>query len=799
MKRIISLFLLAFSFALCFAAPAKRVTKTITVNGKQIQVTLRGNEKLHYWQSADGTRYRLREESTPAILSEADVQQALMSDKFTQKAIKESAKHYAPSASKAATKQNTQFIGQKRAIVILAQFPDKKFSFTDSAKVKAEYERILCERNYNERYQNGSVRDYFNAQSYGKFDFLVDVAGPYTLPNNMEYYGKNDLSDNDEHPGELIYHAIQAADKDVDFSKYDWDGDGEVELIYVIYAGYSEAQGASSNTVWPHAWNLEYANWGNTHTANQIFDGVRLDQYACSSELYGTRGKNVDGIGTICHELSHCFGLPDLYCTDNSHTELCMDEWSVLDHGCYGNDGFCPVSYTAYERWMCGWLEPVELNSPKFVKQMNDLNLSGDAYIIYNDAHKDEYYVLQNIQQTGWSKYSPGHGLLVIHVDYDADAWYYNEVNNQKKHLRVSPICADNKRGAYDLAGDTYPGTSNNTQLTDTSSPAATLFNKNADNTMFMGKPITDIAENDGVISFTFMDGIYVEEPHDAEAFIREGQIIVSWTSDDDDIASYNIRYGEYKEGESSEEVCVNEDFEKCKSTIDSSTDISGILNTVLSTSGFTGHKLFSGKQGLKMGSSKEDGWLLSPTISAASGSIRVEVNSEIYNTDNGKITISLYAPGALVPFYLSTPYDAGSPFSLTRDDIPDRCNVMVSASKRLYLSNLQIISNAVNPYQNGKVITGISAVPFSFKPDFEAEQYWVQVQAVNSSGKESDWSDYILVSLTPSEPSDPPSGIKGMQNADCRMQNYYNLNGQRVGKDYRGIVIRGGKKVITQ
>ena len=42
-------------------------------------------------------------------------------------------------------------------------------------------------------------------------------------------------------------------------------------------------------------------------------DGVTVDTYACGSELMGISGKTLDGIGTMCHEYSHCLGLPDFY------------------------------------------------------------------------------------------------------------------------------------------------------------------------------------------------------------------------------------------------------------------------------------------------------------------------------------------------------------------------------------------------------------------------------------------------------------------------------------------------------
>lgn len=122
----------------------------------------------------------------------------------------------------------------------------------------------------------------------------------------------------------MIIEACQLVDDKVNFKDYDWDGDGEVDQVFVIYAGYGEHAGAPSNTIWPHESSL-----GNRSI---MLDGVRINTYACSSELNGNSGQVMAGIGTPCHEFSHCLGFPDLYDTDYSGA-FGMSYWDVMNSG----------------------------------------------------------------------------------------------------------------------------------------------------------------------------------------------------------------------------------------------------------------------------------------------------------------------------------------------------------------------------------------------------------------------------------------------------------------------------------
>ena len=370
----------------------------------------------------------------------------------------------------------------------------------------------------------GSVKDYFLAQSNGQFELDFDVVGPYTLNHEYAYYGAPSGNSHDVRPCDMVYDACRLADPDVNFADYDWDGDGYVEQVYVLFAGLGQAAGGDENTIWPHEYKLQEGNNGSYVSKD---NNVVVNTYACGPELtlqytpvaYRER---VDGIGTLCHEFSHCLGYPDLYDTGNGGN-FGMGEFDLMDAGSYNGESFCPPNYSAYEKWFAGWITPTVLDKPASVKGMQAQDVKyGQAFVVYNDNNKNEYYLIENRQQNVgiWDKQLPASGMMITHVDYDENIWKRNNVNtivnysNQygpeyayldNDHQRLTIFHADNEEGssADSQAGDLYPFNGNNS-LTDTSSPAAIIYQGGST----MGKPITNITQNeDGSIDFDFMGG----------------------------------------------------------------------------------------------------------------------------------------------------------------------------------------------------------------------------------------------------------------------------------------------------
>ncbi len=413
--------------------------------------------------------------------------------------------------------QQETIAGKQKALVLLVQFTDAKFQSGHNA---ALYDQILNGVNFsNDMGFVGSVNDYFRDMSGGQFEFEFDVFGPILVGNKRSYYGKDEGILVDTKLSTLIKEACEYADEDyseLNFGDYDTDGDGEVDLLAVIYAGQGSNASNEANAadfICPQEGELS-----NTYSSEEPFtlDGVKIDKFACSCEL--NINKTIDGIGVLCHEFSHSIGLHDMYDTSGGG-RYGMNIWSMMDMGNYLGDSFIPVSYTAFERMACGWRIPTVLNNDTIVSNMKAIEDGGETFIIFNDANKNEYYLLENRQPVGWDaglNYNGtdyGRGLIITHVDYNQSAWDGNIVNNNVTQ-RCTIFHADGKSGkttVSDIWGDPFPYTSGdgstiyNNALTNTSSPKASLNNANIDGTKLMNKAITDITQNtDGSISFKF-------------------------------------------------------------------------------------------------------------------------------------------------------------------------------------------------------------------------------------------------------------------------------------------------------
>lgn len=352
-------------------------------------------------------------------------------------------------------------MGKPRALVILADFADQRFAHDDETTTlifnhylnddgvpTTGIEQI--DKTEKLSMNKGSVKKYFSDMSNGLFEPQFDVYGPVHLTQNMRYYGEgsNDRMDR------FIPDVCKAMDESLDFSQYDADGDGIVDLVYVIYAGYSASIGGNSSyCIWPKT-----GLWANYGT----YDGVTVKPYGVNNELnfapMDTEEDghiSINGIGLFCHEFSHVMGLPDLYPTTSSAqvSNQGMEDFSVMDGGeyCY-NLGYSPVAYTAWEREAMGWFEIDTLTEPTTIKNLASVEAGGKAYRIMNDADETghEYYILENIQRGGWNSYignSTGgyaHGLMITHVNYDATAFNIssNTVNNIKGKPRMTVLPA---------------------------------------------------------------------------------------------------------------------------------------------------------------------------------------------------------------------------------------------------------------------------------------------------------------------------------------------------------------------
>lgn len=495
------------------AVPAKKgLWKTLQLSdGTEVRATLVGDEHGHFWKAEDGKAYT----------QQGDVWVAVDAQQVISKAKVRRAKVNAKRVQKRVFGHPTTITGNKKAIMILVNFSDKKYQ---SGHDNALFNDIANKENYKTGNFKGSMADYFKAQSRGKFTIDFDVVGPVTVSKTQSYYGSNDSGGNDKYPGQMVCEAVKKAMETItDWTPYDWDGDGYVDQVYVVYAGKGEADGGAANTIWPHAYDLQSAyQYGDGTGPVTVGTNLKVNSYACGPELDGQSG-GICGIGTMCHEYSHCLGYPDFYDIDYSGGPG-MGPWDLMDSGSYNGDSFQPAGYTSYERWFAGWEEPIVLDAEDVtVENLKSLQNDGKFYIIYNKGNNNEYYLLENRQLEGWDASLPSAGLLILHCDFDQSVWEQNGPNDDPNHQRMIVVPADGKytrksyQGQYyfeddDIARDPFPyGSVNafnkNFSTSDNiAKKAAMLFNKNSDGTYWIGCSVENIKKNsDKTVSFKYV------------------------------------------------------------------------------------------------------------------------------------------------------------------------------------------------------------------------------------------------------------------------------------------------------
>ncbi len=523
MKNILGLLIILFLACAQDISASKAIVKKMTVtlkDGSKRIVSLRGDEHFSYFASHLGELV-IREGNTWRLASKKEQDMA----RQRLNAVVEKRKAMFKTGEQIRANHPFPSVGAPKALVLMVGFSDCDFVYT-----KTEIEALFNSTEVDPSsgfHSYSSLAQYMDECSGGKFRPQFDVAGPYKLDNTVEFYGQN-THGTDSNYAQFIRDACAKADADIDFSKYDADNDGYIDLVYIIYAGYGENYGM----------NPEYCLWPKSGTGNfGSYDGVQVYRFAINNELAGDSSitgqdqkplKN--GIGVLTHEFCHTMGMFDIYPTSNWsdltwYDNQSMETWSLMDYGENNYNGYYPTPLTAWERELLGWIKIDTLKNPSDVV-LEPLQYGGKAYKIINDnsPDKNEYYVLESIpngQGTGFYGRMRGNGMLVTHVNYDSNYFSnFSSPNNKHGEPRLTilpadgilmtsyrlsldpedPLYIDSKQFYADHAGDTYPGTSAVTSITDYKPYYGV-----------MDKPITDITQEGWTVRFKFMGGAPVD------------------------------------------------------------------------------------------------------------------------------------------------------------------------------------------------------------------------------------------------------------------------------------------------
>ncbi len=422
-------------------------------------------------------------------------------------------------------------MGSKNIPVLLVNFTDKKMY---SGNDVTAFTKHFMTNTY-------SVNKYFKDQSNGKFNPVFQVYGVYNLPHSRDYYGADSGNIHDRTPdgnsgrGELVRDAVMAAldsakhgGPQIQWNDFNNNTDSYVDVCIVIYPGVSEAATASTTTtivkeaIWPLRSSLQSEGFSPVQCTTS---GLKVNAFAVFNELAGdcrsddNSGTEIDGIGTICHEFSHCLGLPDFYETQASGPKqgyFGMSKWDIMGTGNYNNNSKRPIGYSAYEKSFMGWINLETANEPNTFYTLpvfNNGSEATDKAVKITAFNKNEYWILENRQKTknSWDEFIPASGVLISHYTYVAQRWSDNLVNSQQMQL-ATIIPADNHLSSSSLSGDTYGyGPS---QFTTTSSPAM-IANMDTYGNLTLGhacdtvpKPVTEIVVgSDKIASFWYIKG----------------------------------------------------------------------------------------------------------------------------------------------------------------------------------------------------------------------------------------------------------------------------------------------------
>ena len=494
MKRIFSsLVVMTMSVAL-MAVPARRGWQTRTqADGTTIEVQTIGDEFYHYTINREGKQVRevngmyqvIGEAPTPAVAK---------------------ARH-----AKGVARRQRKDIGvtpnaAPKGVVILVNFSNKSMQ---SGHTQAMFDEMCNSLNCTVNGGYPSAGQYFADQSNGTYRPQFDVFGPVTLSRNVAYYGTDGSQEgDDQHATDAVIEGCRLANEQftINWADYDSNNDGYVDFVYVIYAGKGQADGGTSETIWPHNWEVSSARqYGScTYTASQCkLGGKTIENYAMSSEL---SGNSLGGIGTLCHEFGHVMGMPDFYDTNygtNYNNNLTPCDWDVMDGGAYNGDGHCPPNYSPWEKEFFGWATTI---NPGNEGQNLTLYANGTQnYQPYQITTNGKYvgpttaglrYYIENRQAVGWDAPLTGHGMLLWKVTFNESKWTNNEPNNTANNPYYTVVSAYGNKIGWDGSTDncpknTFPGTKNVTSYTG-----------------ITGKPLLNIAESNQVVTLT-----YIEEP----------------------------------------------------------------------------------------------------------------------------------------------------------------------------------------------------------------------------------------------------------------------------------------------
>ena len=726
-----------------------------------------------------------------------------------------------------------------RGLVILVTWNDKGFSRDDYPTI---INNMVNQENYvgyDDEIFTGSVRDYFSDNSGGKFVPTFDVVGPYTADfSQYDAQGGYKGDEEDYKPyayAKILNDVINQADADVDFKKYDGDGDGIVDLVYFVVAGNgSNYAGNDKRLWWPHRSRL-YKVTNDNRLHYLVKDGVTFSDYASSVELYGYTGQpssvKIDGIGPICHEFSHVLGLPDFYDANYETDGQSNDpgEWSIMAGGAYQNYSRTPTGYSLYERWAVGFCDAPETIDVKGDYTLEPLCTNQKGFLLPTPLDT-EFFLFENRQQSvfKWDKYLPGSGMLVHRVEFsDPSIWSLgsfkkNIINANANHNYYELLRANGAHksgGSYvDSPDDAFPA-KNKTKLTNESSPA----HLKTWNGTLNDWAVTNISMKNGIITFK-VSNYEVESLAIEPATLEELPVGVAkqlkavmtpvyaktqltWSSDDESIATIDengvvkginvgtttIRVKSDNAVEATCQVTVKEmsvcSIAEFKQREAGSTMLLNLTDAEVLyvyqndayVRGTTGSIILDNKE---LNLKKDD---------HVNGTIRLM--SDIRN----KMPVAMSTEGTSADALFVTAGSGAQPREVNIDELTeaDYCDyVLVKAGRLKYDSGVWVVNS--NDEKKARLRNTFNVAGITLK-DYDGNYY--DIRAIYGTNVVNGSVINELYMLTTPTKVEAPTGIMQIISSldDKANSPTYNMAGQRVSNNFKGLIIKDGKKFMSK
>ncbi len=733
-------------------------------------------------------------------------------------------------AAMAQVKSRVETIGAKRraqgrratdyqnfkGLIVLVEFNDKSFSRPDYTDIITDMVNKENYAGFDTQKMTGSVRDYFSDNSNGKFKPQFDIVGPYKV--NFSQY---DCNMEDGKVNEVVLAAIDSADVDVDFKKYDGDGDNLVDLVFFVIAGNgANYSGNDKNLWWPHR-SIIYNPGSRDYRV--VKDGVTLWDYASSTELAGyvdqPRTIMIDGIGTICHEFSHVLGLPDFY--DANYEEdgqsITPGVWSLMDQGCYLNGGYTPCGYSLYERWAVGFIDDPQKIEGEGSYELAPLHSSRTGYRI-DTPETDEFFLLENRQngQFKWDAYLPASGMLVHRVDLSSKRiWQANAVNNnsERNYYELVRACGNTNNAANDV----FPGRSKVTNLDNDTSPAS-LLTWSGEYTHW---GLSNIKMSNDRVTFDVSDawilrslslpetmtvGVGMTRQMSLVLVPKNGNFNLSWKSDNPDVATVD---GEGNVTGVSAGTCVitvssaNGMSSSCTVTI---ADLSGVSFAEFKTLGSGGEGMMVLNDAEVLFAYQSRAYLrdASGAICFNNMGLDLKRNDRVSGFVYGRLGVVNNLPQVSPVADLT---DVSQVSVVSGKEVQPREVTLESLTEADYSDYVllkgvklekDVYCYAVSGNRKVRIYNRFGTSGGSLPANYHGKYY--DVEAIFIPNRlNTRIIDELAIVKTPVE-VDGPTGIVELRKGSADDgQAVYNLQGQRVSPKTKGLIIKNGKKVVNQ